>query len=227
MFTETIIPPPLMYAIDNNKNGKFFNGLLPQDIEDKIFKMASTPSVPYTSAPISYKRIFNNVLEELKNTFTDEELQNDLLKRIQKKLGRINERFNEKASNQKWNQRIGLNRYNIGISIHYGLYNFIKAVKINNDTYYSNTEPKTPWDMPHIIYYQVLTKDNLKDMVNNNIDCIRRKCNEKNCGKKDNFFAYAYTNVTKKNLEVMYENNGLKFNKNYTIKKLIQGLLKV
>ena len=43
----------------------------------------------------------------------------------------------------------------------------------------------------------------------------------------DNFFAYAFTNVTKKNLKVMYENNGLKYYKSYTIKKLIQGLLKV
>ena len=95
----------------------------------------------------------------------------------------------------------------------------------------------SPWNMPHLIYYQVMTKDNFydrdyenlidSDMFYDIIDPIRRKCHGKNSKKRDNFFAYAYTNVTKKNLEVMYENNGLKFNKSYTIKKLIQGLLKV
>mgnify|MGYP003145452472 CR=1 FL=1 len=67
---EILIPPPLNFQVkDNSFNGKFFDGILPQHLEDKIFKLASTKKMPYLCAPISYRKMYDNVIQELINVF--------------------------------------------------------------------------------------------------------------------------------------------------------------
>jgi len=216
-YGEPLIPPPIQFILDTNKNGKFFNGLLPQDIEDKIFNLASTTAVPFKHAPISWKRIMDNTLEELKNCFKSKDLCIELGLKVEKRFANTKIKYSKISYDnyfRSWLLRLGVCR-NTDIPFKSNIFED-GGITLVKDKWEFNTMDFLKNKLNELTEYNTFTPSSISGRRH-------RKYNPtSSC-----FFATLFYNVNKEQLEKMFKDNGLKWRKSWSIKKCIQALMKV
>jgi hypothetical protein len=219
-YGEPLIPPPIQFILDTNKNGKFFDGLLPQDIEDKIFKLASTTAVPYKHAPTSWKRIMDNTLVELMNCFESVELCIELGMKTDKRRENTKKRYSLIAYDNYY--RAWLKR--LGISRHYDI------PFLHDNIFYRSSGKSLVEDVSgfgNSLYFAArhAKYNHLYNTFTPNSSCGRRRT--KPNANSECLFVALFNNVSKEQLKLMFEDNGLQWRKSWSIKKCIQALMEV
>lgn len=217
-YGEPLIPPPIQFILDTNKNGKFFDGLLPQDIEDRIFQFASTTAVPYKYAPTSWKRIMDNTLVELMNCFESVNLCMEISMKVDKRFENTKSKYPNIYYDKyyrPWLKRLGICRHydipflNSNIFFRSGK-SLVQIEDFGNSLYFAARHAKTNHT------YNTFTPNSIHGRRRYNA-LIHSEC----------FYVALFNNVNKEQLKYMFEDNGLQWRKSWSIKKCIQALMKV
>ena len=255
---EILIPPPLNFQVkDNSFNGKFFNGILPQHLEDKIFKLASTKKMPYLCAPISYRRMYDNVIQELINVFQSKSVCSHLYNKYKKRKNPL-KKISKKCVHYGGWYKPHLNDMGIDRDGHETRCVFFYYIHWNDgdtDEFYLAKIPSdkkrqmierygyplTTYKKTTLEYRYGLNEPRYRDYnlytdlddkfmtyypTNNHIGNQRKQKSKYRA--TDNFMIWSLTNnVSKNNLFNQFDANGIKIRKSWTIKRMVQELMKI